>query len=167
MTFAINDRVELLNDQGVRHYRAGAICTVTDAGRSMLTIVADDDPSVEGIPVFPSSVIHVTNVPAVRSMIDKLQGNLATLAYGSSAAPSTTSVVDRPAHYTKWAIEPITFIMRNEMEFWRGNIIKYTARAGAKQYDGMDLVESEITDLEKVRRYAEMRINELKGCDAL
>jgi hypothetical protein len=78
-----------------------------------------------------------------------------------------TNVVIKPTHYTKWAIEPITFIMRNEMEFWRGNIIKYTARAGAKQYDGMDLVESEITDLEKVRRYAEMRINELKGCDAL
>ena len=77
------------------------------------------------------------------------------------------SIVTRPAHYAKWVIEPITFIMRNKMEFWRGNIIKYATRAGAKLYDGMDEVQSEITDLEKVRRYAEMRINELKGEDIL
>jgi hypothetical protein len=71
--------------------------------------------------------------------------------------------VNRPSHYAKWKIEPITFIMRNGMEFWRGNIIKYATRAGSKEYDGLDLRESEITDLEKVRRYAEMRINQLKG----
>lgn len=77
------------------------------------------------------------------------------------------NIVTRPAHYAKWVIEPITFIMRNKMEFWRGNIIKYATRAGAKLYDGMDEVQSEIADLEKVRRYAEMRINELKGGDIL
>ena len=71
--------------------------------------------------------------------------------------------VNKPAHYTKWSIEPITYIMRNGMEFWRGNIIKYATRAGAKAYDGMDLVDSEITDLKKVIRYSEMRINQLKG----
>jgi hypothetical protein len=49
------------------------------------------------------------------------------------------------------------------MEFWRGNIVKYGSRAGFKTYDGLDAVESEIADLEKVRRYAEMRINELRG----
>jgi hypothetical protein len=31
----------------------------------------------------------------------------------------------------------------------------------------MDAVKSEITDLEKVRRYAEMRINQLKGQEVL
>lgn len=71
--------------------------------------------------------------------------------------------VNKPSHYTKWAIEPVSYIMRNGMEFWRGNIIKYATRAGSKTYDGMDAVESEITDLEKVRRYAEMRINMLRG----
>lgn len=75
----------------------------------------------------------------------------------------TSDIVVKPSHYTRWAIEPITFIMRNKMEFWRGNIIKYGSRAGFKQYDGLDAVQSEIADLEKVRRYAEMRINELKG----
>jgi hypothetical protein len=82
----------------------------------------------------------------------------------TKTAPSATSdVVVKPSHYTRWVIEPITFIMRNKMEFWRGNIVKYTARAGSKLYDGMDEVQSEITDLRKAIRYAEMRINELNG----
>lgn len=72
-------------------------------------------------------------------------------------------IVSAPSHYTKWAIQPITFIMRNGFEFWRGNIVKYAARAGYKLYDGMDAVQSEITDLKKVIRYAEMRINLLNG----
>ena len=53
--------------------------------------------------------------------------------------------------------------MKNEMDFWRGNIIKYAARAGLKVYDGMDAVQSEIADLHKVMRYAEMRINHING----
>jgi len=72
-------------------------------------------------------------------------------------------VVENPAHYTRWKIEPITFIMRNGFEFWRGNIVKYVSRAGFKLYPGQDVVESEITDLRKVIRYAEMRINQLSG----
>jgi hypothetical protein len=53
--------------------------------------------------------------------------------------------------------------MENGFEFWRGNIIKYASRAGAKKYDGMDGIASEITDLKKVMRYAEMRIEQLGG----
>lgn len=73
----------------------------------------------------------------------------------------------KPTHYTKWAIEPITFIMRNGFEFWRGSAIKYVARAGSKLYDGMDARQSEITDLRKCMRFCEMRINELEGKDEL
>lgn len=76
-------------------------------------------------------------------------------------------VVHQPQHYTRWKIEPITYIMRNGMEFWRGNLIKYSSRAGYKTYDGQTEVESEITDLEKVKRYADMRINQLKGAAEL
>lgn len=80
-----------------------------------------------------------------------------------SAAQVEADIIVKPSHYAKWVIEPITFIMRNGFEFWRGNIVKYASRAGSKIYDGMDEVESEITDLKKVIRYAEMRINQLKG----
>lgn len=72
-------------------------------------------------------------------------------------------VVKRPDHYTHYLIEPLTYILRNRMEFWRGNIVKYASRAGHKTYDGMTAVESEITDLKKAIRYAEARINHLNG----
>lgn len=83
--------------------------------------------------------------------------------YDQEPAVTAPDIVTKPSHYTKHPIEPITFIMRNGFEFWRGNIIKYASRAGSKHYEDMDEVQSEITDLEKVRRYAEMRINQLKG----
>ena len=76
-------------------------------------------------------------------------------------------VVTEPAYYTRLKIEPITFIMRNNLPFHIGNIVKYATRAGHKPYPGKDARESEIIDLEKVRRYAEMRINQLKGGEVL
>lgn len=79
----------------------------------------------------------------------------------------TADVVNEPEHYARWEIEPITYIMRNSFDFWRGNIIKYASRAGFKLYGGKTQVESEITDLQKVIRYAEMRINQLEGKDKL
>tara|TARA_R110002126_G_scaffold214545_2_gene360809 strand:- start:2025 stop:2369 length:345 start_codon:yes stop_codon:yes gene_type:complete len=75
----------------------------------------------------------------------------------------TEDKVDNPSHYAKWSIQPISFIMRNGFEYWRGNIVKYATRAGFKTYDDMSVSESEIVDLQKVIRYAEMRINQLKG----
>lgn len=77
------------------------------------------------------------------------------------------ALVYRPSHYTQFAIEPIEFIMRNGLGFAQGNIVKYTLRAGSKLYPGKTAEESEIIDLEKVRRYAEMRINQIKGKDVL
>tara|TARA_R110000824_G_scaffold350281_1_gene537216 strand:- start:399 stop:641 length:243 start_codon:yes stop_codon:yes gene_type:complete len=79
----------------------------------------------------------------------------------------TEELIRKPAHYARWQIEPITYTMMNDFEFWRGNIVKYASRAGHKMYDGMDEQESEITDLNKVIRYAEMRINQIKGADEL
>jgi hypothetical protein len=61
----------------------------------------------------------------------------------------------KPEHYERWEIEPVTFIMLNNMDFWRGNVIKYVARAGFK--------DDEIQDLEKAKRYIDMRINQLEG----
>ena len=79
----------------------------------------------------------------------------------------TADIVNEPKHYSRWAIEPITYIMRNGFEFWRGNIVKYASRAGYKLHEGKTQVESEIIDLEKVQRYCQMRINQLKGKDKL
>lgn len=76
-------------------------------------------------------------------------------------------VVNEPKHYARWEIEPITYIMQNGFDFWRGNIIKYASRAGFKSYDGKTKDASEILDLQKVIRYAEMRINQLNGEEKL
>jgi len=76
-------------------------------------------------------------------------------------------IVNRPSHYTKYVIEPVTFIMTNRLSFEIGNIVKYACRAGGKLYPDQDEIESRITDLEKVRRYAEMEINRLTGKDVL
>ena len=76
-------------------------------------------------------------------------------------------IVVKPAHYTQFEIEPITFIMKNRLTFEIGNIIKYACRAGSKIYPDQDYRASRITDLQKVQRYAEMEINRLKGGDIL
>lgn len=79
---------------------------------------------------------------------------------------ATTSIITQPNHYARYTVEPIEFIMKNDLDFATGNIVKYALRSAGsepKQYEGMTPVESAITDLEKVRRYAEMRINQLRG----
>jgi len=70
--------------------------------------------------------------------------------------------VVNPDHYARLKMDPIKFIMDNNFEFWRGSIIKYASRAGSKVYDGMTVVDSEITDLRKAIRFAEFRIEELQ-----
>ncbi|MBD3756206.1 MAG: DUF3310 domain-containing protein [Gammaproteobacteria bacterium] len=72
-------------------------------------------------------------------------------------------IVNRPAHYTKWKLEPVEFLMRNNVPGWMFNVVKYVMRAGSKLYPCQDERESEITDLKKARRYIDMRINLLNG----
>ena len=74
-----------------------------------------------------------------------------------------TSHFNDPDHYTRYKIEPATFIMRNGLSYWKGNIIKYVMRAGHKTVEGKTEKESEIDDLKKAIRYLTMRINQLNG----
>lgn len=55
--------------------------------------------------------------------------------------------VYQPSHYTKWKIEPITFILQNNLPFGVGNVIKYVMRY--KDKNGLE-------DLRKARRYVQM-----------
>jgi hypothetical protein len=63
-----------------------------------------------------------------------------------SPKPVTTT---HPAHYARFAIEPIDFIEANNIGFSAGNIIKYVCRHDAK--DG-------IKDLQKARYYLDKLI---------
>ncbi len=75
---------------------------------------------------------------------------------------ATMNEIDTPGHYSRFKIQPAEFIFQNDLEYWRGNIIKYACRAGYK--GGW---EDEIKDLEKLQRYAQMRINEILGDDVV
>jgi hypothetical protein len=55
--------------------------------------------------------------------------------------------VKLPEHYTMWKVEPVTFIMENDMPFAEGNVIKYVMRHRAK---------NGANDLLKAVRYIEM-----------
>ena len=74
-------------------------------------------------------------------------------------AMQQSDVIKNPKHYERYAIEPVSFIMNNELPFWMGNVIKYIMRAGYKTST------DEIEDLNKAKRYIDMRINQLKGIE--
>ncbi len=57
--------------------------------------------------------------------------------------------VNRPAHYTQWFQEPLTFIILNNIPFAEGNVIKYVMRWRKK---------NGIEDLRKARRVIDMLI---------
>lgn len=60
--------------------------------------------------------------------------------------------IKRPAHYARYAIEPITFIMANELPYPEGNVIKYICRWRYK--NGRE-------DLLKARRYIDMILEDM------
>jgi hypothetical protein len=61
-------------------------------------------------------------------------------------------------HYKYMAIQPVTFIIANGLDFCQGNIIKYTCRY--KQKNGVE-------DLRKVIHYAELLIASLEEKNSL
>ena len=61
--------------------------------------------------------------------------------------------IERPTHYARYAIEPITFIMANNLPFCVGNVVKYVLRYDAK--NGRE-------DLMKARRYIDMILEDME-----
>ena len=66
-------------------------------------------------------------------------------------------MVNHPSHYTMGTIEPKDFIRGQGLNFNRGNVIKYTVRAGRKDKN------KEIEDLKKAKQYLEFEIEYLEG----
>lgn len=64
--------------------------------------------------------------------------------------------VNHPSHYTTGRIECIEFITDKQLNFCRGNAVKYIVRAGKKDPD------KEIEDLEKAAWYLNREIADLK-----
>lgn len=57
-------------------------------------------------------------------------------------------------HYQSQGVQPIDFILANELDFCEGNVIKYITRW---KYRGG------LTDLEKAKHYLEFLIEDVKG----
>jgi hypothetical protein len=72
----------------------------------------------------------------------------------------TDDVVSHPSHYTDGKIEVIDFIRDKKLDFCRGNIVKYVARAGKKGDKA-----KELEDLKKARRYCDLAIEMLEAED--
>ena len=68
--------------------------------------------------------------------------------------------VSHPSHYTDGRIEVIDFIQDKGLDFCRGNIVMYVARAGKKGSK-----EKELEDLKKARQYCDFAIRQLEGRD--
>lgn len=64
--------------------------------------------------------------------------------------------VNHPSHYTDGKIEVIDFIEDKNLNFCRGNAVKYISRAGKKD------PAKEIQDLEKAQWYINREVNRLK-----
>lgn len=62
--------------------------------------------------------------------------------------------VNHPSHYTSGKIEVLDAIIDWKLDFARGNVVKYVARAGKK--------DDELQDLEKAAFYLARAIKELK-----
>lgn len=58
-----------------------------------------------------------------------------------------------PNHYSRYAIQPITFLSANHIGFLEGNIIKYVCRYDAKNH---------VEDLLKARAYLDALIEREK-----
>tara|TARA_R110000796_G_scaffold176805_1_gene293688 strand:+ start:1696 stop:1953 length:258 start_codon:yes stop_codon:yes gene_type:complete len=57
-------------------------------------------------------------------------------------------------HYKDMAIQPITFVLANNLGFCEGNVIKYVSRWGAK---------NGIEDLKKARHYLDLLIEKVEA----
>ena len=86
------------------------------------------------------------------------------------ATKQTTTVQPKadkinPDHYkgNTTGIQAIDIIEIFELNFSKGNAVKYTLRSGRKAEAGYEAIEKEIEDLEKARWYLDREIKRLKG----
>ena len=85
-------------------------------------------------------------------------GNTALdLVEGCSADPYVQK--PDPPHYQKGKIQVWDFIADQELDFFKGNVVKYVCRAGSKSG------ESELDDLMKAKVYVEKAIELLALSD--
>lgn len=71
--------------------------------------------------------------------------------------PANTDAINHPAYYTDGKIEVSDFIADKNLNFFRGNVVKYVARAGKKDSS------KEVEDLKKAQWYIGREIERVEG----
>ena len=61
-----------------------------------------------------------------------------------------------PKHYSRYKIQPIQFIIGNEIPYCEANVIKYLCRWRTKHKD----MEGKLEDLKKAKQYIDILIKE-------
>ncbi|MCW2317127.1 hypothetical protein M2322_002681 [Rhodoblastus acidophilus] len=98
----------------------------------------------------PLNVLHAG--PKITAVQEAAVANL--LVAADNGQITEADVVTLPHHYTRFKIEPIRFIIENNLNFHQANIIKYILRYDAK--NGLE-------DLKKARRMLDMFIAWVEG----
>ena len=80
-----------------------------------------------------------------------------TPAFLTRPAAPANDPVSHPTHYTQGKIELYKFINDKNLNFNRGNAIKYIIRAGLKD------PQKEIEDLQKAKQYIDFEIERIMG----
>lgn len=80
---------------------------------------------------------------------------IATYTTETATTTIENDSVSHPSHYTTGTIECIDYILDKELNFCRGNAVKYITRAGHKD------PTKEIEDLEKAKWYIDKEIERL------
>ena len=77
--------------------------------------------------------------------------------YPNEQSRWATEVADKfkvalsPEHYSRWKIQPITFIMENKLGYAEGNVVKYVCRHDAK--NGLEDIEKAIKYLKFIAKW--------------
>ena len=71
--------------------------------------------------------------------------------------PANNDAINHPAYYTDGKIEVSDFIADKNLNFFRGNVVKYVTRAGKKDSS------KEVEDLKKAAWYIGREIERLEG----
>lgn len=66
--------------------------------------------------------------------------------------------INHPSHYNSGKIEVYDFIESQELNFAKGNVVKYVSRAGKKRASGKSMNASALEDLRKAKWYLEKEI---------
>jgi non-ribosomal peptide synthetase component E (peptide arylation enzyme) len=76
---------------------------------------------------------------------------------GRYSTKSDTDAINHPSYYTDGKIEVSDFIADKDLNFFRGNVVKYICRAGKKNSS------KEIEDLKKAEWYLNREIDRLEA----